>query len=77
MTRGGVERDWWKEYQLLLRQHKKLVKAARQCVEEVDANLANDDWPVKYRAPFGALAKLRAALPETYEEFRTPRARNT
>lgn len=70
MPRGGVERNWWKEYQLLLRQFKKLAKAARQCVEEVDANLAKDDWPVKYRAPFAGLTQLREALPETYEEFK-------
>lgn len=74
MPRGGVERDWWTEYQLLLRQFKKLAKVARQCVEEVDANLAKDDWPVKYRAPFGALIKLREALPETYDEFKARNA---
>jgi hypothetical protein len=74
MPRGGVERDWWTEYQLLLRRFKKLAKAARQCVDEVDANLTKDDWPVKYRAPFGALIKLREALPKTYEEFKVRKA---
>jgi len=71
MPRGGVERNWWEEYQLLLRRFKKLGKAARQCVDEVDANLAKDDWPVKYRAPFEGLTNLREALPETYEEFKS------
>lgn len=74
MPRGGVERNWWEEYQLLLRQFKKLGKAARQCVEEVDANLAKDDWPVKYRAPFEGLTKLCEALPETYEEHKARNA---
>lgn len=68
--RGGVEKDWQAEYQLLSRRFRKLAKAARQCVEDVDANLAKDKWPVKYRAPFEALAKLREALPETYDEFK-------
>lgn len=38
-------------------------------------NLAKDDWPVKYRAPFGALTKLREALPETYDEYKERKAR--
>ncbi len=70
MPRGGVERNWWEEYQLLLRRFKKLATAARACLDEVDENIKNDDWPVKYRAPFGSLTKLRQALPETYDEFK-------
>lgn len=46
MPRGGVQHDWWTEYQLLLRRFKKLAKAARLCVEEVDANLGYPSFEV-------------------------------
>lgn len=68
--RGGVQRDWWTEYQLFRRQFKKLEKAARQVLKEVDDNLGHKEPPFKYGAPFGALAELRQALPKTYEEFK-------
>lgn len=68
--RGGVERDWWTEFQLLHRKFKKLEKAARQVLSEVDKNLQEKSSPFRYGAPFGALTKLREALPQTYEEFK-------
>lgn len=70
MPRGGVAHDWWKEYQLLRRQFRKLEKAAREVLKEVDANLEAKSPPFKYGAPFGALTKLRESLPETYDEFK-------
>lgn len=39
-----------------------LIAAAREAIDTVDRQLNEDDFPVKYRAPFGALAKLRTVL---------------
>jgi hypothetical protein len=71
--RGGVKRNWWEEYQKLRREFRKLEKAARDVLAETDRILAEDEWPLKYRAPYGPLTKLREALPETYEEFKAAR----
>lgn len=62
--RGGIETDWHAACILTHRKYRKILKAAKAALAEVDANLAEGKWPVMYRAPFGPLAKLREAIDE-------------
>lgn len=68
--RGGLDPDWQEAWMLVTRKYRKLVSAARRVVRETDRIHDNEPWPIKYRAPYEAITKLREALPETYDEFK-------
>lgn len=55
--------DWWAESVKLYRRLRALERAAQAVLDATDKNL-NDPYPIKYRAPYGALAKLHDVLHE-------------
>lgn len=63
-ARGGIETDWWAESIKLYRRLRNVERAATAVITETDSILASDEAPVKYRAPYGALTKLREVLSE-------------
>lgn len=60
--RGGVEPDWWAESVKLYRRLRVIERAAQAVLDEADKIHDSDPYPIKYRAPYGALAKLREVL---------------
>ena len=64
MPRGGGTHDWWAESVKLYRRLHKIEQAAQAVLDEADRIHDNDPYPIKYRAPYGALAQLRAVLSE-------------
>ena len=55
--------DWWAESVKLYRRLRALERAAQAVLDTTDKNL-NDPYPIKYRASYGALAKLHDVLHE-------------
>jgi hypothetical protein len=53
------------KYKVLLHQHGELQAAAQKVLDETD-RILDDDYPIKYRAPYGALAELRQLLLKQY-----------
>lgn len=43
-----------------------LEKAAQKVIDETDRLLNDEPWPVKYRAPYGAILELRQLLAKRY-----------
>ena len=60
--RGGIEPNWWEVSMKLRRELKALRKAAQKVVDETDSIHDSEPAPTKYRAPYGAITELRAAL---------------
>lgn len=54
--------DPTKRYERLLQSFSELQEAAQLVVDETDRIHDSDPWPVKYRAPYDAITKLRALL---------------
>ena len=54
------------KYKMLMHQFGELQAAAQKVLDETDRILENDDFPLKYRAPYGALAELRTLLLKQY-----------
>ena len=55
-----------KRYERLLVSFTELQKAAQKVVDETDRIHDGEAWPVKYRAPYGAIAELRGLLGRQY-----------
>ena len=55
-----------KRYSRLLEAFSELQQAALKVVEETDRIHNGDPWPIKYRAPYGAITELRALLTKQY-----------
>ena len=53
--------DWWAESVKLYRRLRAVERAAQAVLDDADKNL-DDPFPIKYRAPYGALNKLRETL---------------
>ena len=53
------------KYKMLLHQYGLLQGAAQKVLDETD-RILDDDFPLKYRAPYGALAELRNVLLKQY-----------
>lgn len=70
VPRGGIEIDWHAACVLLRRRFRKLEKAANAVVKATDETHDNDPWPIKYRAPYGAIVKLRETIAEVGTEYR-------
>ena len=60
--RGGLEPIWWEVSMILRSELMALRKAAQKVVDETDAIHDSEPSPTKYRAPYGAITELRAAL---------------
>ncbi|EHK77735.1 hypothetical protein SM0020_12445 [Sinorhizobium meliloti CCNWSX0020] len=60
--RGGIEPNWWEVSMKLRRELKALQTAAQKVIDETDAIHDSEPPPTKYRAPYGAITELRAAL---------------
>lgn len=58
--------DPQKRYDRLLKAFGELQAAAQKVVDETDRIHDNEPWPVKYRAPYGAIAELRQLLAKQY-----------
>lgn len=50
------------DLKVLKRFHAELQAAAIKVVEEADRIHDTDPWPIKYRAPYDAITKLRLVL---------------
>ncbi len=55
-----------RKYARLLSTFHQLQSAAQRVVDETDRTVDNDPWPIKYRAPFGAITELRTVLASQY-----------
>lgn len=55
-----------KRYERLMRAFTELQTAAQFVVSETDRIHDNDPWPIKYRAPYDAITKLRLLLASQY-----------
>ena len=55
-----------KRYELLLRAFGELQAAAQKVVDETDRIHDSSPWPIKYRAPYGAIVELRQLLARQY-----------
>lgn len=64
MPRGGIEPDWQGTSLTYYRRYRKLRKAAQAVIDQMAAIHDNDPYPLKYRAPFGAIAGLSKVLDE-------------
>lgn len=64
--------DAEKRYKRLLGSFAELQAAAQFVVDETDRIHDNDPWPIKYRAPYDAITKLRMLLASQYG-VRSPR----
>lgn len=60
--RGGTEPNWWEEWVKTTRAYNALAKAAQAVIDETDQIHDSELAPVKYRAPYGSITKLREAL---------------
>lgn len=58
--------DPQKRYDRLLNAFGELQAAAQKVVDETDKIHNNDPWPIKYRAPYGAITELRILLGKQY-----------
>lgn len=56
------EAAYRKRYQRLLKAFGELQAAAQKVIEETDRIHDNEPWPVKYRAPYGAIVELRELI---------------
>ena len=54
--------DPQKRYDRLLRAFDDLQAAAQKVVDETDRIHDLEPWPIKYRAPYGAIVELRTLL---------------
>lgn len=75
VPRGGIEPDWHAACILLRRRFRKLEKAAQFVVSEADRIHENERWPIKYRAPYEAITKLRKVLAEVGTPDPSPQTR--
>ncbi len=57
-------------YQWLLAAFTELRAAAQHVVDETDRIHDGDPWPIKYRAPYGAITALRRVLDKCRVEQR-------
>lgn len=55
-----------RRYTLLLKAFTQLQTAAQKVVDETDRIHNNDPWPIKYRAPYGAIVEMRQLLGRQY-----------
>lgn len=55
-----------KRYARLMSAFAELQAAAQKVVDETDRIHASEPWPVKYRAPYGAIVELRQLLAKQY-----------
>lgn|SRR3990167_2982296 len=55
-----------RRYTLLLTAFAELQSAAQKVVDETDRIHNSDPWPIKYRAPYGAIVALRQLLAKQY-----------
>jgi hypothetical protein len=55
-----------RRYDRLLQAFTELQAAAQKVVDETDRIHDSDPWPVKYRAPYGAIVELRQLLAKQY-----------
>lgn len=55
-----------RRYMLLLTAFSELQAAAQKVADETDRIHDNEPWPVKYRAPYGAIVELRQLLAKQY-----------
>jgi hypothetical protein len=62
--RGGMETDWWAESVKLYRRLRKVERAAQAVVDETQKIHDGSPWPLKYRAPYGAITELIKVLSE-------------
>lgn len=60
--RGGIEPDYYEISVLQRRKYRKLQKAAQAVVDAMAEIHDKDPYPIKYRAPFGAIAALSKVL---------------
>lgn len=58
--------DSQRRYERLLRAFGELQVAAQKVVDETDRINGGDPWPIKYRAPYGAITELRLLLAKQY-----------
>lgn len=58
--------DYKKRYLRLMDAFSELQAAAHKVVNETDRIYDGDPWPIKYRAPYGAIAELRRLLARQY-----------
>jgi len=58
--------NWERRHNLLLAELKALQAAAQKVVDETNKNLDTKDVPLKYGAPYGALADLANLLAKQY-----------
>ena len=58
--------DPQKRYDRLLKAFGELQAAAQKVIDETDRIHDNEPWPVKYRAPYGAIVELRKLLARQY-----------
>lgn len=61
-----------KRYARLLKSFTELQAAAQKVVDEIDRTHDGDPWPIKYRAPYGAITELRKLLLSNYGLRVTP-----
>lgn len=54
--------DWRKRYERTQAAFAELQTAADKVVTETDRIHDSEPWPVKYRAPYGAIVELRQLL---------------
>lgn len=55
-----------KRYARLMSAFAELQSAAQKVVDETDRIHDSEPWPVKYRAPYGAIVELRQLLAKQY-----------
>lgn len=55
-----------KRYTRLMSAFAELQAAAQKVVDETDRIHDSEPWPVKYRAPYGAIVELRQLLAKQY-----------
>jgi hypothetical protein len=65
-TRRRNELLFDKRYKRLLTAFAELQAAAQKVVDETDRTYDSDPWPIKYRAPYGAITALRRLLLKNY-----------
>lgn len=55
-----------RRYAKLMSAFAELQAAAQKVVDETDRIHDSEPWPVKYRAPYGAIVELRQLLAKQY-----------
>jgi hypothetical protein len=61
-----AQNDELRRYDRLLEAFTELQTATQKVVDETDRIHDNDPWPIKYRAPYGAIVELRQLLAKQY-----------